>query len=188
MSSSLADKWTFLDWFIQRLRYRKVIRFIPEGSVLADLGCGNGDFLRYMSKRISFGHGVDTMIKPFETGQNLLFYKGDLNAKIPLDDASMDVVSALAVLEHLRNPFVFLSEVLRVLRPGGYCIMTTPAPAAKPLLEVLAYKLKIISENDIRDHKNYYGRDQLIQLFSSFDDVRIDHFQFGLNTFIVARK
>ena len=188
MSSSLADKWTFLDRFIQRLRYRQVIRFIPQGAVLADLGCGSGDFLRYMSKRISFGYGVDIMIKSSDAGQNLLFHERDLNAKIPLDDASMDVVSALAVLEHLRDPVAFLAEVLRVLRPGGHCIVTTPAPAAKPLLELLAFKFKIISEKDIRDHKDYYGRDRLNQLFSAFEEVRIEHFQFGLNTIVIARK
>jgi SAM-dependent methyltransferase len=188
VSSSLADRWTFCDGLIQRLRYRQVAVHIPQGCILADLGCGNGDFLKYLEGRAAFGYGIDTAIDSTLNNDRLSFKSGNLNERIPLDDESVDVVTSLAVIEHLWKPDVFLEEILRILKPGGYCLMTTPSPYAKPILEFLAYKLKIISEKDIRDHKNYFNKTQLASLFSNFKTANIDYFQCGLNTAVFAIK
>ncbi|MFL6664926.1 MAG: class I SAM-dependent methyltransferase [Rhizobacter sp.] len=45
---------------------------------------------------------------------------------IPLPDASLDVLMANHVIEHLKELFFFFSEVSRVLRPGGLCIIGCP--------------------------------------------------------------
>lgn len=49
--------------------------------------------------------------------------------RIPAPDQSFDVVSAYDVLEHLTCPNALLSEAYRLLRPGGYLILTTPNTA-----------------------------------------------------------
>ena len=188
MSSALADKWTVFDKFLQFWRYRKVVGLIPVNCVLADLGCGRGDFLRYMRSRIAVGYGIDTKIAISDGGGNLYFKEADLNKSIPLNDKSIDVVTSLAVLEHLHTPTVFVKEIFRILKPDGICIITTPAPMSKPLLELLAYRLKIISERDIRDHKHYFCREDLRELFSDFGTLQISSFQGGLNTLVVAKK
>lgn len=192
MASAISDKWTFFDRLIQTIRYRKVIDLIPYGCVLADLGCGEGDFLRYINikRQIAFGYGIDKKIKYPNANiyQNLLFKEGDLNKRIPLDNTSVDVVTALAVIEHLYNPSIFVLEILRILKPGGVCILTTPSPIAKPLLEFMAYRLRIISEKDIRDHKHYFNEYDLSTLFKDFDPVKINRFLFGFNVLIEARK
>jgi SAM-dependent methyltransferase len=46
--------------------------------------------------------------------------------ELPFGDASMDVVACFQVLEHLRRPDVALSEIHRVLKPGGYACLATP--------------------------------------------------------------
>ena len=188
MSSALADKWTILDRFIQLWRYGKVVASIPRNCVLADLGCGRGDFLRHMQSRISVGYGIDTKTPGSDKERNLYFKDANLNITIPLDDESIDVVTALAVLEHLYAPNVFVKEIFRILKPNGMCILTTPAPISKPLLEFLAYRLKIISERDIKDHKHYFSREDLRELFSDFGSVQISSFQIILNSLIVAKK
>ncbi len=188
MASSLAERWTALDGLIQRLRYRQVVRHIPAGSVVADLGCGDGDFLRHLRGRIAAGIGIDGRIDNGQSGPALTFLIGDLDTQLPLPDASVDVATALAVLEHLRQPERFLGEMRRVLKPGGRCILTTPAPSAKPVLEFLAYRLRIISEKDVRDHKQYFSRPELARLFSGFRDVALRRFQCGLNSLIIAVK
>jgi SAM-dependent methyltransferase len=38
----------------------------------------------------------------------------------------VDVIIASDVLEHLANPYVFVGEMYRVLRPGGYVVLDTP--------------------------------------------------------------
>jgi SAM-dependent methyltransferase len=50
----------------------------------------------------------------------------DLNGPLPLKDQSMDYVTCIEGVEHLRNPFAFVAEVGRVLKPGGTFIITTP--------------------------------------------------------------
>jgi SAM-dependent methyltransferase len=45
---------------------------------------------------------------------------------IPLPDASLDVLMANHVVEHLKELFFFFSEVSRVVRPGGLCIIGCP--------------------------------------------------------------
>ncbi|MGQ4614544.1 methyltransferase domain-containing protein [Nocardia sp. R7R-8] len=47
-------------------------------------------------------------------------------AELPLDDASIDVVVNFQVIEHLWDQSQFLRECLRVLRPGGELLISTP--------------------------------------------------------------
>ena len=46
--------------------------------------------------------------------------------RIPVPDASLDVVTANHVVEHLKEVFFFFSEVSRVLKPGGIAIVGFP--------------------------------------------------------------
>ncbi|WP_433565369.1 class I SAM-dependent methyltransferase [Nocardia sp. CA-151230] len=47
-------------------------------------------------------------------------------AELPLDDASVDIVVNFQVIEHLWDQAQFLRECLRVLRPGGKLLISTP--------------------------------------------------------------
>jgi 2-polyprenyl-3-methyl-5-hydroxy-6-metoxy-1,4-benzoquinol methylase len=188
MASSLAHRWTILDKALQRWRYCRVLPLVPEGAVVVDLGCGDGDFLRTISPKILTGIGFDCTLTSNAGMKNLELLLLPHDNTIPLIDQSVDVVTALAVLEHVHDPRHFVAEAHRILRRGGLCIMTTPSPRSKPLLEFLAYRLKIISEADIRDHKQYFQRNELLDLFRSFQKVTVDSFQFGLNSRIVGVK
>jgi 2-polyprenyl-3-methyl-5-hydroxy-6-metoxy-1,4-benzoquinol methylase len=54
-------------------------------------------------------------------------YNVDLeNQKLPFKDGTFDVVVSLDVIEHLWNTELYLSEMQRVLKRGGYAILTTP--------------------------------------------------------------
>ena len=46
--------------------------------------------------------------------------------RLPFDDDRFDVATSISVIEHLREPSVYLEEVCRVLRPGGHIILVTP--------------------------------------------------------------
>lgn len=188
MASSLAHRWTAIDILLQRWRFGKVIPLIPEGALVVDLGCGDGDFLRAVSPRIKKGYGFDRLVTADAGMGNLEIHTLPEDGRVPLGDECADVVTALAVLEHASDSRQFVAEAFRILKPGGVCIMTTPAPRGKALLEFLAYRLKIISEADIRDHKHYYRPDELRTLFHGFGRTDVDFFQFGLNTRVVGVK
>jgi hypothetical protein len=79
-----------------------------------------------------------------------------------------------------------------MLAPGGHLVMNFPSPRARRVLEFLAFKLHVISEREIRDHKRYWDK-------GSFEDfIRrseaplkiIVHrtFQLGMNNWVLLRK
>lgn len=187
MSSSLASRWTFYDKIIQYIRFNRAAREVPDGCILVDCGCGTGEFLKFIRNRIKNGYGIDSVLKGSEI-EKIHFLEGDLDKKIPLPSDHVDCVTALAIIEHLNQAEIFAGEVFRILKKGGTCILTTPAPMSKPILEFMAFKLKIISENDIGDHKRYFSAKDLNILFSRFSEVRIKKFFFNMNTIVILKK
>lgn len=89
--------------------------YIPRasraGAIALDLGCGTG-LHREICERAGYAWlGLD-----YNEPEAAIL--GDAHA-LPLADASVEMVLSLAVLEHLRYPFVAAGEVMRVLQPGG---------------------------------------------------------------------
>ncbi len=56
---------------------------------------------------------------------------------LPYADSSFDLALSMDVIEHLPRPGPWLSEVVRVIRPGGELFLTTPDYGAFSLLPVL---------------------------------------------------
>ena len=85
---------------------------------------------------------------------------------------SLIVAISLAVAEHLYNYRQFLEELKRVAR---WVIITTPSPAAKLVLESLAY-LNLVNAQHIADHKHYLSQSEISALYYDHS-----YFLFGLN-------
>lgn len=98
--------------------------------------------------------------------------------RFELTDNSVDIVLSLAVIEHLNSPENYLSEIYRIMSPGGYAVLTTPSTYGKPVLETLA-ALRLIAKEEIDDHKIYYNKKTLTEVLSKyFDTVNVEYFQF----------
>jgi len=183
--------WSFYDKVIAMMRFSLAEKYIAKDSVLVDIGCGiNGDFLKYMSKKIKAGYGFDYKISS-HSKDNISFINIDnIEQGIPLEDNRADYATLLALIEHLDRPNNLIKEVYRVLKPGGLIILTTPAPKAKWLLEFLAYRLKIIAKSEISDHKHYFQKYELVAMLNmeGFTNIRVSSFQLGFNTLAVAVK
>jgi SAM-dependent methyltransferase len=54
------------------------------------------------------------------------FVRADMSATLPFADRSFDLVLCLEGIEHVVDGVALLSELVRVLRPGGHLILTTP--------------------------------------------------------------
>jgi 2-polyprenyl-3-methyl-5-hydroxy-6-metoxy-1,4-benzoquinol methylase len=95
-------------------------------GTLADVGCGAGDLWRALSGRFAHCIGVDAARYDGLPG-HLDFRLVDLDsARLPIADCSVDAAAAVEVIEHLENPRALLRELVRIVRPGGWVVVTTP--------------------------------------------------------------
>ena len=112
-------KEPILEPLLRNLRLRKVRPHIPSDARLLDVGCGTAvSFLKSISPHIKEGYGVDFKVEPFTSG-NICTQQMTLADQLPYNDQSFDVVTMLAVLEHIEQEQAILSEIHRVLVPGG---------------------------------------------------------------------
>ncbi|MGG6263958.1 class I SAM-dependent methyltransferase [Leptolyngbya sp. AN03gr2] len=180
-----------LEPLLRWLRLRRIVSQIPSDARVLDIGCGrSATLLKAIAPRIDYGVGVDFKVSPAKTG-NIETIPLKLDHELPFPDQSFDVVTMLAVLEHIEHETPILQEVYRVLKDSGKLILTVPSVRAKPVLEFLAYRLKIVDEAEIRDHKRYYDRQTLQHVMlkeAPFQFFQHQYFQFGMNNFCLVAK
>jgi SAM-dependent methyltransferase len=94
---------------------------------LVDVGCGAGDLFRALGGRARSYIGVDLVrYEGFPSDKAARFVSADLNSRIPLEDDCGDAVVSVETIEHLENPRAFMREIVRLARPGGLVLVTTP--------------------------------------------------------------
>ena len=81
---------------------------------ILDLGCADQHVKKPLEEQGGKYIGLDIEDLNFETDS------------LPIQDNSIDVVMSLAVIEHIHNPEIFLNEIYRVLKPGGFVYLSTP--------------------------------------------------------------
>jgi SAM-dependent methyltransferase len=96
---------------------------------LLDCGCGDGGITMEVAQGIGAKEiwGIEiteaNALKARERGIKVA--RADLNRPLPFESESFDVVHGANVIEHLYDTDTFLKEVYRVLRLGGYFIVST---------------------------------------------------------------
>ena len=174
------------------MRVNKVLPTIRQqpNCVLLDVGCGR-DYLLLKTAEpfIGRGIGIDFKVRAWENTK-IKTLRMTMTDSLPFAAESFDVVTMLAVLEHLSDPLAMMKETERILRAGGRLVLTVPSKIARPVLHFFCYTLKIVSEPEMRDHKRYYDHGELIKLFAQTGMVieRHQYFELGMNNFCVVRK
>ena len=103
-----------------------------------------------------------------------------------------DVITMLAVIEHIK-PLEFrslLNEFVDYTMPESRIIATIPTTKSRPILEFLSYRLNLIDQSQIRDHKVYYD-DLWINEIVDKTPWKISFyktFQMGLNSLVVFSR
>jgi SAM-dependent methyltransferase len=92
----------------------------PPGLRLLDIPAGNGQVTEALRK---LGHDVT----PADINRRHADYVfADMNLRLPFPDDAFDGVVCLEGIEHMLAPIQLLGELIRVTRPGGSVVISTP--------------------------------------------------------------
>src|SRR5262245_55403873 len=146
-------------WFVGRRRLfgQELTRTdIPVDARTLDVGTSTGSNLRLLRDcgftRVT---GLDLSLEAIRFCESKGFgpvQQGSVCA-MPFPDASFDLVLATDVIEHVDDDVLALSEVARVLAPGGHALITVPA-----------FQSLWGLQDEVAHHKRRYRRQPLLDL------------------------
>jgi len=134
--------------------YRQVASKIPVGSIVLDVGCGEGSFMEILRDSYKIkSFGIDFASAAIQTLEEKGLDGCTASATdIPFDDNTFDAVTALEVLEHLdlKSSKKALKEIRRVCKNNGLILVTVPTynsltPQVEPE-HLRAYTKKALQE------------------------------------------
>jgi SAM-dependent methyltransferase len=199
--ANVTRGYGLLERFLAKRRAAMAHRLMPadrSGSLL-DVGCGSFPwFLTHtdFARRVGIDrHVADLAPQNPEYDPAVELHNVDIDHadRLPFADDSFDVVTMLAVYEHIRpeRMMPLLNEIHRVLAPGGRYILTTPSWWTEPILKTMA-KLRLVSAEEIDEHQPHASpasiRATLAATAFANRPVKIGTFELGMNTWAVVTK
>ena len=119
----------------EKRRFQCISRLLPKKGIkkVLDAGAGSGWLSEMLAGRgfevTALDIGLDSILRARkrlkERSVPVNFTEGDVY-RIPFRSGSFDAAFASEILEHLEKPLEALSEIARVVRPGGWIIVSTP--------------------------------------------------------------
>ena len=148
---------------------------VRPGDRALDLGCGAGEFTAALAQAGADTVGVEVAEAALRRARashpELDFRLAPIDGPLPLGDNTFDVVWSSEVIEHVADTARWLSEIRRVLVPGGRLLLTTPSHGR---LRVALGGVERFSE-PLGDHLHLYTRRSLTETLEGFgfDQVRV---------------
>jgi SAM-dependent methyltransferase len=112
------ERYSTYPWLYQAAEFRE-----HRGDKVLEVGCGTGSDLLQFAKHGALATGIDFTIRHVELARRRV---GDLASvheadarRLPFEDERFDYVYSHGVLHHTDDPEQVVSEMFRVLRPGG---------------------------------------------------------------------
>jgi SAM-dependent methyltransferase len=103
----------------------EIARVVHRSSQVLDVGCGNGYIAHHLSAMLGTSViGIDVT----DTTDAPIDYRQFNGRDFPLPDDSCDAVVLAYVLHHAQDVYAVLSEIKRVLRPGGLAMIYEDIP------------------------------------------------------------
>jgi SAM-dependent methyltransferase len=121
----------------------------PSRAVWLDVGCGKGQLLRAGKPYFARVVGCDVSTEMMGTCHDLDVIPQPLPTRVPFDDASVDVVTAVCVYHHIEpgERAALTSDICRVLKPGGVFAIVEHNPF-NPAVQVIIRRTPV-DENAI---------------------------------------
>lgn len=108
-----------------------IVKPLIKGKKVLDIGCWTGQFTNLIANETKETIGIDPGEKAIRFAKKsitkAIFLVGSMN-ELPFDNSYFDVITAFDVIEHLQKwtEKHCLKEAYRVLKPGGFLILSTP--------------------------------------------------------------
>ena len=152
------DSWIPLQRYWQRERFR-VIRGMADGSNrVLDIGCGSSRILQSLPQAV----GLDMQIRKLRwlraPGRQLVQAS---MMELPFADRSFDCLICSEVIEHIPRGQIDLSDMARVLAPGGTLILGTPDYGRWTWRALEGLYKRVFPQGYATEHINRYTRREL---------------------------
>ena len=174
--------------FLTRQRMACLPPFL-SGAIL-DIGCGWSPFLQAFPGAADYT-GVDKWSHVIESLR--LQYPGkEFHVRnIDREELSLprryDTILMMAVIEHLENPGLIISQIPALLAPGGKIVLTTPTPLGN-LVHHYGSNIWLFSSEAAEEHHLIFNFVSLQKLLNTYNLKILTYrtFQFGGNQLCVA--
>ena len=203
MTWAQPQKDGLLENVLAKLRARQANLLIPDNcrnGRLLDIGCGETPFF-LQSIEFKYKYGInkwkfeDKRVTAESLDDHLKLFNWDLskNDNLPFEDEYFDVVTMLAVFEHVEPAKIptLVSEVQRILKLDGIFVLTIPVWWTDLILKGLA-KINLISMMGVEDHKGTYSRKKItnIMKLNGFETSKIQtgYFEIFMNIWVRIKK
>ena len=149
-------------WMFQR--HLKAYQFSMDfcrNKVILDAGCGEGYGSNLLAEVATKVIGVDISQEAIRharekySRENLHYYVMDA-VNMDFADNTFDVIISFQVIEHLNNPLKFLKEIKRILKKGGWAIISTPNKSLHKGKSIGKYHVKEYRYHEFMDLLNSY--------------------------------
>jgi 2-polyprenyl-3-methyl-5-hydroxy-6-metoxy-1,4-benzoquinol methylase len=119
------------------------------GGLLVDMGCGVGLLWPFLRGRFARYVGMD-VVRYEDFPADAEFRQIDLDSgAAPLPDGCADVAASVETIEHLENPRALVRELVRLARPQGWVVVTTPNQLSLLSLLTLVFKHRFAAFQDV---------------------------------------
>lgn len=147
----------------------------PEPSIL-DVGCGTGEALRIVEtmRPSAFLVGLDRSTAALQRASSCdpasqCTYVLSDAAEMPFGDETFDFVFMFGLLEHVPRHHEVLKAVAKVLRPGGYCFLTSSNN--KSVLQIKARCLSAFTQYKYGFQRNWSAEELRMEIGADFNIV-----------------
>jgi SAM-dependent methyltransferase len=166
-------KAALMSLFYRNLRW---LPSLPRGAHILDIGCSTGEFLAERDNGWE-RHGVDVSTAAVEMGHELYgldLHHGRMDG-LDFPDNHFDAVTCWHTFEHVYDPKLYLREIGRVLKPGGYFVMAVPNAGC--------WQQRVFGGSwyhlHLPYHLHHWSEKRLRELFEETGDLNVEKVLYG---------
>lgn len=112
------DGWYIID----RIKMDRLVKLVPPRGRVLEIGCGSARLSSFFAGRgyavVGLDYAWNAILLARRRAEPMSFVQGDAFT-LPFPDGAFDVVLSTGLLEHFEDPAPIVSEMARVLKPGG---------------------------------------------------------------------